>query len=169
MKKHLYKWNGISHKTQILISLSVFTIFYFSNFFTGDNLIYPEYAKRPILNCILSLLTIMVFLFLTYVFSYSKKFVVIVSIYFLAVLSLVVCAIVFDGIALKLATIPFYLILFSYAIPTEHFTRGIYEVLEGFNIKTYATNDYMFFITFAVIVILFYTVYLIGRRKGKRI
>ena len=85
------------------------------------------------------------------------------------VLSLAVWAITFDGIALKLVTIPFYLILFSYAFPTEHFTRGICEVLELFNIKFYATNDYLFFVTFAVILILFYTVYFIGRRKDEKI
>lgn len=160
--------SNISFKKKKILSLIVFAAFYISNLFTGDNLIYPEYAKHPILSFLLSMLTIISFLLVTYVFFYSKKFVIIGSIYFLTVLSLVVWAIA-DGIELKSATVLFYLIVFSYSIPTEHFSRGICKVSEWFNIKVYATKDYMFFITFAVIVILFYTVYFIGKRKDKRI
>ena len=151
-----------------ILSLVAFAIFYISNYFTGDSLMYPEYAKHPILSCFLSVFTIISFLLVTYVFSYSKKFVIIGSIYFLTVLSLVVWAIA-DGIELISAPVLFYRIVFSYSIPTEHFSRGICKVSEWFNIKVYATKDYMFFITFAVIVILFYTVYFIGKRKDKRI
>ena len=68
-----------------IISLIIFVVFYILSFCTC-NFPYPEYAPNPILSFLFSLLTIISFLFVTVVYAKSKRFLLIVSAYFVIVL-----------------------------------------------------------------------------------
>ena len=147
-----------------IISLIVFAVFYVLSFCTC-NFPYPEYAKYPIISFIFSLMTIISFLFVTAVYAKSKKFLIIVSIYFACVFAVTTVAIILDGFNFSILTLFFSLITLSFGIAVQHCNFAIMDLLEIFNI--HISNNYDFFIIFAIITVLFYTTYFISKKCRK--
>ena len=150
-----------------IISLIVFVVFYILSFCTC-NLPYPEYNPHPILNFIFCLLTIISFLFVTAVYAKSKKFLIIVSIYFACVFAVTTVAIILGGFNFSILTLLFSLITLSFGIAVQHFNFAIMDLFEVLNI--HISNDHEFFIIFAIITVLFYATYFISKkcRKGEK-
>ena len=150
-----------------IISLIVFVVFYIVSFCTC-NLPYPEYNPHPILNFIFCLLTIISFLFVTAVYAKSKKFLIIVSIYFACVFAVTTVAIILGGFNFSILTLLFSLITLSFGIAVQHFNFAIMDLFEVLNI--HISNDHEFFIIFAIIAVLFYATYFISKkcRKGEK-
>lgn len=147
-----------------IISLIVFVVFYILSFCTC-NFPYPEYAPNPILSFVFSLLTIISFLFVTAVYAKSKKFLIIVSIYFACVFAITTIAIILGGFDFSFFTLFFSLITLSFGIAVQHFNFAIMDLFEVLNI--YISNDHEFFIIFAIITVLFYTTYFISKKCRK--
>ena len=144
-----------------IISLIVFVVFYILSFCTC-NFPYPEYAPNPILSFVFSLLTIISFLFVTAVYAKSKKFLIIVSIYFACVFAVATVAIILDGFNYSILTFLFSLIPLSFGIAVQHFEFAIMDLLEIFNI--HISNNYGFFVIFTIITVLFYATYFISKK-----
>ena len=144
-----------------IISLIVFVVFYILSFCTC-NFPYPEYAPNPILSFVFSLLTIISFLFVTAVYAKSKKFLIIVSIYFACVFAVTTVAIILDGFNFSILTLLFSLITLSFGIAVQHFNFAIMDLFEVLNI--HISNDHEFFIIFAIIAVLFYATYFISKK-----
>ena len=147
-----------------IISLIVFVVFYILSFCTC-NLPYPEYNPHPILNFIFCLLTIISFLFVTAVYAKSKKFLIIVSIYFACVFAVTTVAIILGGFNFSILTLLFSLITLSFGIAVQHFEFAIKDLLGIFNI--HISSDYRFYITFAIIAVLFYATCFISKKCRK--
>ncbi len=147
-----------------IISLIIFAVFYVLSF-TTCNFPYPEYAPNPILSFVFSLLTIISFLFVTAVYAKSKKFLIIVSIYFACVFAVTTVAIILDGFNFSILTLLFSLITLSFGIAVQHFEFAIMDLFEIFNI--HISNNYDFFIIFAIITVLFYTTFFISKKCRK--
>ncbi len=147
-----------------IISLIIFSVFYVLSFSTC-NFPYPEYAKYPIVSFIFSLLTIISFLFVTAVYAKSKRFLIIVSIYFACVFAVTTVAIILDGFNFSILTLLFSLIALSFGIAVQHFEFAIKDLLGVLNI--HISNDYEFYIIFAIITILFYATYFICSKYKK--
>lgn len=146
------------------ISLVVFATLYILSFCTC-NFPYPEYASHPALSFICSLLTIISFLLVTAVYSKSKKFLLIVSIYFACVFAVTTTAIILDGFNFSILTLLFSLITLSYGIAVQHFSFAIKDLLGVLNI--HISRDYGFYVIFAIITVLFYATYFIcDKRRG---
>lgn len=143
------------------ISLVIFAIFYVLSFCTC-NFPYPEYAPNPILSFLFSLLTIISFLFVTSVYAKSKKFLIIVSIYFACVFAVTTIAIILGGFDFSFFTLLFSLITLSFGIAVQHFEFAIMDLLEIFNI--HISNNYGFFVIFTIITVLFYATYFISKK-----
>lgn len=146
------------------ISLVIFAIFYVLSFCTC-NFPYPEYAPNPILSFLFSLLTIISFLFVTSVYAKSKKFLIIVSIYFACVFAVTTIAIILGGFDFSFFTLLFSLITLSFGIAVQHFNFAIMDLFEVLNI--HISNDHEFFIFFAIITVLFYATYFISKKCRK--
>ncbi len=144
----------------------LFIAFYILSFCTC-NFPYPEYAPHPILSFICSLLTIISFLFVTVVHAKSKKFLIIVSIYFAYVLAVTTTAIILGGFNFSILTLLFSLITLSFGIAVQHFSFAIMDLLEIFNL--HISNDFEFYIIFAIIITLFYATYFICKKCKNRI
>ncbi len=140
-----------------IISLIIFVVFYILSFCTC-NFPYPEYAPNPILSFVFSLLTIISFLFVTAVYAKSKKFLIIVSIYF----AVTTIAIILGGFDFSFFTLFFSLITLSFGIAVQHFEFAIMDLLEIFNI--HISNNYGFFVIFTIITVLFYATYFISKK-----
>lgn len=147
-----------------IISLIIFAVFYVLSFCTC-NFPYPEYAKYPVLSFIFSLLTIISFLFVTAAYANSKKFLIITSIYLACVFAITTIAIILGGFNFSVLTLFFSLITLSFGIAVEHFSFAIMDLLEFFNI--HISNNYDFFIIFAITTILFYATYFISKKCRK--
>ena len=150
-----------------IISLIVFAVFYFLSIYTA-NFPYPEYAEHPLVSFIFSLLTIISFLFATATYSRSKRFLIIVSAYFVSVL-IVSTVIIFNEVSsLFFVYVILVLIFLSFGLPITHFFNGVSDVLNFYNI--HVPNDYEFYIIFAIITVLFYATYFISKkcRKGEK-
>lgn len=150
-----------------IISLIVFVVFYILSLCTC-NLPYPEYNPHPILNFIFCLLTIISFLFVTAVYAKSKKFLIIVSIYFACVFAVTTVAIILGGFNFSILTLFFSLITLSFGIAVQPFTFLIVDLLEILGIDI--PNNHEFYIIFVIIVALFFTTYFISRKliKGEK-
>ena len=150
-----------------IISLIVFVVFYILSFCTC-NFPYPEYAPNPILSFVFSLLTIISFLFVTAVYAKSKKFLIIVSIYFACVFAVTTVAIILGGFNFSILTLLFSLITLSFGIAVQPFTFLIVDLLEILRIDIPNNNE--FYIIFVIIVALFFTTYFISRKliKGEK-
>lgn len=147
-----------------LISLVVFAVFYILSIYTS-NVPYPEYAPHPVLSFICSLLTIISFLFVTAVYAKSKRYLIIVSAYFSIVL-IVSIGIIFTEISsLSFIYMILVLIFLSFGLPVTHFFDKISDILDFCNI--HISNDYEFYIIFAIIIALFYTTYFISKKCRK--
>ena len=146
------------------ISLVVFTVLYILSFCTC-NFPYPEYAPHPVLSFICSLLTIISFLYVTAVYAKSKKFLIIVSIYFACVFTITTIAIILDGFNFSILTLLFSLITLSFGIAVQHFSFATMNLLE--DLKIHISSDYAFFIIFSIIIALFYTTYFISKKCRK--
>ncbi len=150
-----------------IVSLITFVVFYILSICTC-NFLYLEYTEYPLLSFIFSLLTVISFLCVTVVFSKSKKFLMIMSVYFAIVLIITIFAITFDGFA----SLPFLiyilpvLFILSFELPTTHFFNGINDLLKNFNI--HISNDYSPFVLFTLIILLFYATYFICNKYGKK-
>ncbi|MBQ9919289.1 MAG: hypothetical protein IJO49_00540, partial [Clostridia bacterium] len=116
-----------------IISLIIFAVFYILSFCTC-NFPYPEHAPHPILSFLCSLLTIISFLFVTAVYAKSKRFLIIVSIYFACVFAVTTVAIILDGFNFSILTLLFSLIALSFGIAVQHFEFGIKDLLGVLNI-----------------------------------
>ena len=147
-----------------IISLIVFAVFYILSIYTS-NVPYPEYAPHPVLSFICSLLTIISFLFVTAVYAKSKKFLIIVSIYFACVFAVTTVAIILDGFNFSILTLLFSLITLSFGIAVQHFNFAIMDLFEVLNI--HISNDYGFYVIFAIIAVLFYATYFISNKCRK--
>ena len=150
-----------------IIALIVFAVFYFLSIYTS-NFPYPEYAEHPLVSFIFSLLTIISFLFVTAVYAKSKKFLIIVSIYFACVFAVTTVAIILGGFNFSILTLLFSLITLSFGIAVQPFTFLIVDLLEILGIDI--PNNHEFYIIFVIIVALFFTTYFISRKliKGER-
>ena len=146
------------------ISLVVFTVFYILSFCTC-NFPYPEYAPHPALSFICSLLTIISFLFVTAVYAKSKRFLIIVSAYFVSVLIVSTLIIFTEVSSLSFVYMILALIFLSFGLPVTHFFDKVSDMLDFCNI--HISNDYEFYIIFAIIIALFYTTYFISKKCRK--
>ena len=147
-----------------IISLIVFVVFYILSFCTC-NFPYPEYAPNPILSFVFSLLTIISFLFVTAAYSRSKKFLIIVSAYFVTVL-IVSTVIIFNEVSsLFFVYVILSLIFLSFGLPVEHFFNGVSDVLDFYDI--HISSDCEFYIIFAIIAVLFYVTCFISKKCRK--
>jgi len=149
-----------------IISLVVFTVFYILSIYTS-NFPYPEYAEYPLVSFILSLLTIVSFLFVTVAFSSSKKFLIIVSAYFVSVLIVSTVMIFNDVSSLSFVYIILLLIFLSFGLPIAHFFDGVSDVLDFCNI--HISKYYDFYIIFAFTIALFYTTYFISKKRKRKV
>ena len=147
-----------------IISLIIFAVFYVLSIYTS-NFPYPEYAEHPLVSFIFSLLTIISFLFVTAVYAKSKKFLIIVSIYFACVFAVTTVAIILDGFNFSILTLLFSLITLSFGIAVQPFTFLIVDLLEILRIDIPNNNE--FYIIFVIIVALFFTTYFISRKLIK--
>ena len=147
-----------------IISLVVFAVFYVLSFCTC-NFPYPEYAPNPILSFVFSLLTIISFLFVTSVYAKSKKFLIIVSIYFACVFAITTVAIILGGFDFSFFTFLFSLITLSFGIAVQHFEFAIKDLFEVLNI--HISTNYDFFVIFTIITVLFYATYFISKKCRK--
>jgi len=152
-------------KMKKIISLVVFAVFYVLSIYTS-NVPYPEYAPHPVLSFICSLLTIISFLFVTAVCAKSKRYLIIVSAYFVIIL-IVSIGIIFTEISsLSFIYMISVLIFLSFGLPVTHFFDKVSDMLDFCNI--HISNDYEFFIIFAIIISLFYATYIIcNKHRGK--
>lgn len=147
-----------------IISLIVFAVFYVLSIYTS-NFPYPEYAEYPLVSFIFSLLTIISFLFVTATYSRSKKFFIIVSAYFVSVLIVSTVMIFNDVPSLFFVNVILVLIFLSFGLPIEHFFNGVSDVLKFYDI--HISNDYKFYIIFAIVTALFYATYFISKKRRK--
>ena len=91
---------------------------------------------------------------------------IIVSIYFACVFAVTTAAIILDGFNFSVLTLLFSLITLSFGIAVQHFEFAIKDLLGIFNI--HISSDYRFYVTFAIIAVLFYATYFIcSKRRGK--
>ena len=147
-----------------IISLIVFAAFYILSIYTA-NFPYPEYAEHPFVSFIFSLLTIISFLFVTAAYSRSKKFLIIVSAYFVTVL-IVSTVIIFNEVSsLFFVYVILSLIFLSFGLPVTHFFDKMSDMLDFCNI--HISNDYEFYIIFAIIAVLFYVTCFISKKCRK--
>ena len=147
-----------------IISLVVFAVFYILSIYTS-NFPYPEYAEHPLVSFIFSLLTIISFLFVTAAYSRSKKFLIIVSAYFVTVL-IVSTVIIFNEVSsLFFVYVILSLIFLSFGLPVTHFFDKMSDMLDFCNI--HISNDYEFYIIFAIIAVLFYVTCFISKKCRK--
>lgn len=147
-----------------IISLVVFAVFYILSIYTS-NFPYPEYAEHPLVSFIFSLLTIISFLFVTAAYSRSKKFLIIVSAYFVTVL-IVSTVIIFNEVSsLFFVYVILSLIFLSFGLPVEHFFNGVSDVLDFYDI--HISSDCEFYIIFAIIAVLFYVTCFISKKCRK--
>ena len=147
-----------------IISLIIFVVFYILSFCTC-NFPYPEYAPNPILSFLFSLLTIISFLFVTVVYAKSKRFLLIVSAYFVIVLIVSTLVIFTEVASVFFVYIPLALIYLSFGLPIEHFFSGVSDVLDFYDI--HISSDYGFYVIFAIIAVLFYATYFIFNKCRK--
>ena len=146
------------------ISLVIFAVFYILSIYTS-NFPYPEYAEHPLVSFIFSLLTIISFLFVTAAYSRSKKFLIIVSAYFVTVL-IVSTVIIFNEVSsLFFVYVILSLIFLSFGLPVTHFFDKMSDMLDFCNI--HISNDYEFYIIFAIIAVLFYVTCFISKKCRK--
>ena len=146
------------------ISLVIFAVFYILSIYTS-NFPYPEHAPHPILSFLCSLLTIISFLFVTVVYAKSKRFLLIVSAYFVSVL-IVSTLIIFTGVSsLSFVYIILVLIFLSFGLPVEHFFDRVSDVLNFYDI--HIPNNCEFYIIFAIIISLFYATYFLSKKCRK--
>lgn len=151
-------------KMKKIISLVVFAVFYILSIYTS-NFPYPEYAEHPLVSFIFSLLTIISFLFVTAAYSRSKKFLIIVSAYFVTVL-IVSTVIIFNEVSsLFFVYVILSLIFLSFGLPVTHFFDKMSDMLDFCNI--HISNDYEFYIIFAIIAVLFYVTCFISKKCRK--
>ncbi len=144
------------------ISLIIFLIFYIMSFITS-NFPYPEYANNPILSFLVSLLTIFSFLVVVWSFSYSKKFLITISIYFICVFITSIIVIANDGLGSSWIVLPVYIIILSLEIPILHFERMIMYLLNILSIEL--PNAYLFCTEIFFIACVTYFVYYISRKR----
>lgn len=149
-----------------IIALIVFAVFYFLSIYTS-NFPYPEYAEHPLVSFIFSLLTIISFLFVTATYSRSKKFLIIVSAYFVSVLIVSTVMIFNEVSSLSFVYVIQSLIFLSFGLPITHFFDGVSDVLDFYDI--HISNDYEFYIIFASITVLFYATYFICNKRGGKV
>ena len=147
-----------------IIALIVFAVFYILSICTS-NFPYPEYAPHPILSFVFSLLTIISFLFVTAVYAKSKRFLLIVSAYFVSVLivSTLIKFTVVSSLSFVYGII--VLIFLSFGLPVTHFFDEVSDVLVSYDI--HISNDYEFYIIFTIIIALFYATYFICSKYKK--
>ncbi len=146
------------------ISLVIFAVFYILSIYTS-NFPYPEHAPHPILSFLCSLLTIISFLFVTVVYAKSKRFLLIVSAYFVSVL-IVSTLIIFTGVSsLSFVYIILVLIFLSFGLPVEHFFDRVSDVLNFYDI--HIPNNCEFYIIFAIMISLFYATYFLSKKCRK--
>lgn len=149
------------------ISLVVFGVFYILSIYTS-NVPYPEYAPYPILSFVCSLLTIISFLFVTAVCAKSIRYLIIVSAYFVIVLIVSILIIFTEVSSLSFVYMILVLIFLSFGLPVTHFFDKVSDILDFCNI--HISNDYEFYIIFAIITVLFYATYFLSKkcRKGEK-
>ncbi|MBQ7936252.1 MAG: hypothetical protein IJ333_07905 [Clostridia bacterium] len=144
------------------VSLIIFLFFYIMSFITS-NIPYPEYAKNPILSFMVSLLTIVSFLFVTWNFANSKKFLITISIYFICILVTSIIVIYIGGLGFSWMVLPFYIIIFSLATPITHFERMIIYLLDILSIEL--PDGYLLCIEILFIACATYLIYFISRKR----
>ncbi|MBO5019388.1 MAG: hypothetical protein J6D52_01850 [Clostridia bacterium] len=147
-----------------IISLIVFAVFYILSIYTS-NFPYPEYAEHPLVSFMFSLLTIISFLFVPAAYSRSKKFLIIVSVYFVSVFIISTIMIFNEVSSLFFVYVILALIFLSFGLPITHFFNGVSDVLDFCNI--HISNNYEFYIIYAIIIALFYTTYFISKKCRK--
>ena len=145
-----------------IISVILFVGFYVLSVATS-NFPYPEYAENPILSYVLSLLALFSFLFLTFAFCQSKKYLISLSVFWMlfvgsVLLNIFIKDTMFSGIIDLVIDLP----LIIYALPLIHFDRGIEYLCEILKINR--NNEYIVFIHLGIVVALFYATYFISRK-----
>ena len=134
-----------------------FFIFFGLSIYTS-NFPYPEHSRNPIVGFVCSLLAIISFLVVTWVCAGSKRFLIMVSIYFAYVLAFKMIA---NGLDDTLITLLLWLPVLSFEIPLIPIEK-VFKI-SGFHIK----EDLAFYVLFAVIIVLVYAVYFIGKKQKK--
>lgn len=143
------------------VSLIIFIAFYVLCI-CSSNIPYPEYANYPTLSFVISLFTILSFLFVTAFYACSKKFVIVISIYFTCVYVVSLVAVILDGLEFSNLTLPLYLIFLSYAVAIQHFELAVINLLKSFNVNV--TDTCVFYIDFTILIVMIYSIYYISKR-----
>ena len=143
------------------ISLIIFITFYILSICTC-NIPYPEYAKQPTLSFLISFLTILSFLFVTAFYADNKKFLIVISIYFICVFIVSLVALILDGLEFSKLTLPLYLIFLSYAVAIQHFELAVINLLKSFNANV--TDVCVFYIDFIILIVMIYSTYYLSKR-----
>lgn len=140
-------------------SMIVFFVFYITSIIVS-NVPYPEYASTPVfVNIGINILTILSFLFMTFIFSGSKKFFITVTIYFAVIILSIIILMSLGGVQTgSIITFILFGLILTFWLPTIHL--DINDVTD----KLFSNNNISLFIILAFTVIAFYVVYFIGKR-----
>ena len=147
-----------------IASLIIFVAFYFLSIATS-HFPYPENAENPTLSFIMSALALLSFYLLAITFCKSKKFLIIVSIFFALVTCCFTCLLfeiddfLFSHIIL---TVP----VLVYSLPLGHFDIVFEKLFEIINIDK--GNDYIGYVHIGIVAALFYATYFISRKIANR-
>lgn len=123
-----------------------------------SNFPYPEHSRNPNIGFVCSLLAVISFLVVAWVYAGSKRFLIVVSIYFAYVLAFKMIA---NGLDDTLITLLLWLPVLLFEIPLMPVNK-LFEIC-GFHM----TEDLAFYVLFAVIIVLVYAVYFIGKKQKK--
>lgn len=149
-----------------IASLIIFVASYFLSIATS-NFPYPEYAENPTLSFITSLLALLSFLLVTVAFCKSKKYLIVLSVFWLLVVGSVLLNIFkYDYTSFIIINLVIDLPLIICALPLIHFDRAVGNLCEILNINQ--INDYVVLIHISVVVALFYLTYFISRKIANR-
>ena len=140
-------------------TIIVFFVFYITAIIVS-NFPYPEYASTPaFVNIGINILTILSFLFMTFMFSGSKKFFITVTAYFAVIILSFIVLMSLGGV--QTGTLLTFILFVSYLtfwLPTIHL-----DISDATD-KVFIDNIISLFIILVFTVIAFYVVYFVGKR-----
>ncbi len=134
-----------------------FFVFFGLSIYTS-NFPYPEHSRNPIIGFVCSLLAIISFLLVAWVYAGSKRFLIMLSMYFVYVLAFKMIS---DGLDDTLITLLLWLPVLFFEIPLIP-VKKVFEIC-GFHI----TEDLAFYVLFAVIIVFVYTTYFVFAKNRK--
>ena len=148
-----------------ITSIILFVVFYILNLETSD-FPSPAYSKNQFLSFVISLLALLSFLFLTFAFSQSKRYLISVSVFWVWLVgSIVLYILEIDYSSSIVIELFIHLPLLIYALPFKHFDGAIQDLLYLLNVNINKNFiDFIVLIHVGIVVVLFYATYFISRK-----